>query len=541
MFVFLRIFIICLLFSSDIIASEINYLNEIRSSAGLPGFSVQQQLEKAADNHASYLVKNTGSRKSFGAISAHDEVEYKPGFTGRTPRERALYAGYPHQEVRENISQGYRDSYKAIDDLMAAIYHRFTFLDPLMSEIGISVTDDVQVFVLGRADRRNACVNPPTEAFSSVPVDCSGTRITQAFYQQMCGSMPTEALFQPPWPEGCPNGTRFDANFMKGICQRPPPESRFKGNGRYYQICKGLHRVDAAWLDNLCASPPKGATYQHSGSYYEVCDPPVRVHTTWMDNACNKVPSSGRYQESGYYREICNPTRRIRTEFLSAQDQNRLESSPTWIAWPPNGVNNIPPAFIDEVPDPLPDLDYSGYPVSLQFNPGKVDEVRLESFQLFRLEENEWHEELETRLLDEHTDPNKNFSPYQFALFPINRLRWGAEYQVKVSAVINGNRQLIEWRFRVRKLDAPLLNMSKSNVPLLLQSGKEYAIGLVPTRVNPFPLERVKTSRDTRTQIKLHNIDPHTLKVKAIWGSCNEAVLTFKGGRKLRLKREGCD
>jgi len=115
----------------------LNYLNTMRTGAGLIPYSANSQLDTAAYNHAYYLTENN--------LFGHNENEsqYPTGFTGVDPWDRGDYAGYTtYCMYGENLSGGDDDIYEAIDGLMTAIYHRFGFLDFFSDEIGIGSSFD---------------------------------------------------------------------------------------------------------------------------------------------------------------------------------------------------------------------------------------------------------------------------------------------------------------------------------------------------------------------------------------------------------------
>jgi len=86
-------------------------------------------LEKAAASHAKYLVQNQ--------TNGHYEKSGKYSYTGRTPSQRIIKAGYPSRFVMENLSVNTTNAVKSIDNLFSAIYHRFVFLNLDKDEIGI--------------------------------------------------------------------------------------------------------------------------------------------------------------------------------------------------------------------------------------------------------------------------------------------------------------------------------------------------------------------------------------------------------------------
>jgi len=112
--------------------SALEYLNSIRQNAGLIQFKPNKKLDKAAAFHANYLVR----QQKIG----HYEKKGWSGYTGKTPSDRVLKAGYASKVVMENVTVNTKTSHKSIDTLFAAIYHRFVFLNFDKDEIGIGST-----------------------------------------------------------------------------------------------------------------------------------------------------------------------------------------------------------------------------------------------------------------------------------------------------------------------------------------------------------------------------------------------------------------
>jgi len=107
----------------------LRYLNTIRQHTGLIELRSNTALEKAAKSHAKYLL--------FQQQYGHYEKKGRKGYTGRTPSDRVLHAGYPARDVMENVSVNAKNTRQSIDTLFAAIYHRFVFLNFDKNEIGI--------------------------------------------------------------------------------------------------------------------------------------------------------------------------------------------------------------------------------------------------------------------------------------------------------------------------------------------------------------------------------------------------------------------
>ena len=109
--------------------SALEYLNAHRQKSGLIKFKPNKKLNKAAKAHANYLVRQQRN--------GHYEKKGWKGYTGRTPSDRVLKAGYASKAVMENVTENARNYQHSIDILLAAIYHRFVFLNFENDEIGI--------------------------------------------------------------------------------------------------------------------------------------------------------------------------------------------------------------------------------------------------------------------------------------------------------------------------------------------------------------------------------------------------------------------
>jgi hypothetical protein len=111
------------------------YLNSLRSAAGMTTLIADTNLDTAALNHSTYNQTNN-------FIGHFESLSFPTGFTGVTPADRVVAAGYLSTTVSENVSYGSADVNESIDGLMAAIYHRLGFLQDEIDEIGIGVSSN---------------------------------------------------------------------------------------------------------------------------------------------------------------------------------------------------------------------------------------------------------------------------------------------------------------------------------------------------------------------------------------------------------------
>jgi hypothetical protein len=322
----------------------LSLLNEIRESMGMNTLIHNDQLALAAQAHASYLVRN--------GVTTHDEVPGRPGFTGRTPAERALKAGYLSTQVSENLSTKNRDAQSSIDGLFSAIYHRFGFLDVSIDEAGVGVSQSMK--------------NTDESAFVYL----------------------------------------MGNSHLNALCQEPS----FKGYGKYvYGVCRDKkHRI-------------------------------------------------------------------AQKRFLSAKDTNKIYN-PRVVFYPYDGQEDVPPAFYGEIPDPLPDYDVSGFPVSVTFNDYYLKKVELLSFKLYKGEK----EVAPVRLLSYGNDPHRRFTKHQFALFPLKRLEYDTDYRAEIVYKEKGKKRSVSWHFHTRKPKEPMFRIAKREGSITIQKGRSYLVYLVP-------------------------------------------------------------
>lgn len=515
-------------------------VDRVRMAAGLPALQPDAALTRAAAQHAAYLDRHRIPGQTGPVHSAHRQEAGDEGFSGETPAARALDAGYPHREVLENVSMGYPDPSSAMAGLMAAIYHRLTFLDLEADQLGVAVGERSRVFMLGRSDLVALCADPPDAARHRRPVDCLGQAMERAHYEALCADLPDAASFVGSHPVSCPNGVRLDAAFMARVCDDPPPAARFEGYGRYYAACENGTRLDAAWFDALCEQQPAGATYHDSGSYYTICDESRRVRAEWFEDYCAHLPANARYAGSGRFRRPCADGVDVRVEYLDTLDAQRRAGLPEVVVWPP-ADHEVEPAFFVEDPDPLPDLAVSGYPVSIQFNPARAADVRVTAFRLFRGAGDPPVEVERTRLFDRANDPNGVMGTHEFALFPLDRLAWNGRYRARVEALVDGEARVFEWAFTTAGDGLPVLTADTARARFVIRSGEDYLLYLPPRADQPYTVLSSRTEHQHGNRVSLAVVDPNTLRVRVDARQCERIRIRFDEGRLVELVPAGCD
>ncbi len=130
---------------------SLDYINDFRFRCGLMPFIHDAVLERAAHAHAVYMADND--------TLVHYEQPGRPGFTGKTPGDRAIYFGYPTRYVVEDAALVY-SPLDAIDGLFAAPYHRVPLLSFDLDLIGFSGEKDYFAMEFSNSYLVDICNSP---------------------------------------------------------------------------------------------------------------------------------------------------------------------------------------------------------------------------------------------------------------------------------------------------------------------------------------------------------------------------------------------
>jgi len=224
---------------------------------------------------------------------------------------------------------------------------------------------------------------------------------------------------------------------------------------------------------------------------------------------------------------------------ISELDKNSAEElvegqNPYIVSWPAQGDTDVPPAFFEESPDPLPDLSVSGYPISLQFNPLVYNEASITSFRLF--DDASDLEIFNTRLLDNNTDPNMKFSGLEFALFPLERLDWTKAYRVEVEYESNLESDSLMWKFATRNPGAPLFEYAGdgATVEIPVNAANNFVF-YVPPDENFSTIGGIRVSFPAGLSVDTEYVDGNTLSVSMV-GSVGQQADFVITGRSFSLR-----
>jgi len=372
------------------------YLNMLRVNSGLIPLKENTTLSKAAKSHAKYLILNQHN--------GHYEEKGKYAYTGKTPSERVVKAGYPSRVTMENLSLNTKTQKKSIDNLFSAIYHRFVFLNLEKDEIGLG---DYQT--------------------------------------------------------------------------------------------KKKRRIKRAYVYDLASSS--------------------------ISNLCNREHTIGNGQY--YMKGVCNMSEKKIPRVLFREKKSLISlQNDAIILYPYAGQKEVYPAFYNESPDPLPNYEVSGFPISVQFNPSVYQNVKL---KLFKLYDDRGNEIKNTKILQANNDINHLFTKLEFALMPLARLEYAKRYKIVFEALADGNKVKKVWEFETLRLQYHFFRIVKDKVTLRVKSGESIVLYMVASNPN----DLLKSYRASGG-IKAEFLDQNTLKVTfPKRKSSAKARLTFSNNKKI--------
>jgi len=228
-----------------------------------------------------------------------------------------------------------------------------------------------------------------------------------------------------------------------------------------------------------------------------------------------------------YLIKICSQEQKKLRKEVYDQVQHRVRAVNTeFVVWPYDKATQISPAFYNESPDPLPYVDVSGYPVSLQFNPALFADAapRVSRFELFRLPD-EKKIEL-AAYFNKNSDINRKFNEFEHAIFPLHRLEWNTEYRAELDYLdVDGRKHLVNWVFRTTDFQMPRYELRGGET--ITSDGEPFVVYMAPLSSKDAVAEYT-LSYQGFSAVDVSIYDPHTLVVDTE-GNAGEAVFDFHG------------
>lgn len=222
---------------------------------------------------------------------------------------------------------------------------------------------------------------------------------------------------------------------------------------------------------------------------------------------------------------------------INITDAPVSSKNPKIILWPSEQVKDIMPMFTKELPNPMPEFIFTGYPISVEFNNYFYKSIEQINISLF---DKKGREIINTKLLDQNSDPNRILSHLQFALFPIDRLEWGERYKVvlKYKAMLNDytmEEKEKEWNFWTRVYPYPYFIIDDKTKELNLRPNTNYTLYFEPKDSNDINITKgIEHSMQNPVNM-VEYIDYHTLNLN-IGGPVNASINLVKyDGSKIKL------
>ena len=207
-----------------------------------------------------------------------------------------------------------------------------------------------------------------------------------------------------------------------------------------------------------------------------------------------------------YYYKMCKDEKHRISEKAYVKAQGSVQQfNPNIVLFPYDGQKEVSPVFYSESPDPLPDYEVSGFPVSISFNDYFFDKVSVHTFKLF----NAQNVEVENvRFMDKSSDPHARFTDKEFALFPLERLDYATKYRAEVAYSHKGKEAQISWTFTTKVPTEKFYVIESNEESISLQANGTYVIYFKPKHASDI-LKNVQFPAN----IDLVFLDNNTIKI----------------------------
>ncbi len=196
------------------------------------------------------------------------------------------------------------------------------------------------------------------------------------------------------------------------------------------------------------------------------------------------------------------------------------------VTYPFKNQKDVPAAFFDELPDPLPNHRVSGFPISVSFNQACFKSVKLLKFELFN---NEGKRIDDTLIYDQKSDPNQRFNKFDFVLFPLKRLDWNSKYQVKFVAMVDGKEVEKDWSFTTRTFKEPIHKVTAKQNRFTIRKNESNIFYFPPSSKTD-----VLQTLMFPANIDITFIDKNTIKLTAL-KELDKPIILNIGRHKLEL------
>jgi hypothetical protein len=243
-----------------------------------------------------------------------------------------------------------------------------------------------------------------------------------------------------------------------------------------------------------------------------------------IEDICKNAPSENKGQL------ICANKKAFGNARISGLKKKIADKNPKFILWPPKNSDDNPPYFYDEHPDPLPNHEVSGNPVSITFN--KYYDSSPPSLNTFKLLDSK-NKEVKTIFRSKNNAVNSGYiDEYSFILFPDKRLNWNSTYKIEYDfSSKKGNIKGFS-TFKTRELKGKVYYTKKKDVELRVIANKEYTVDLIPLNADDKSLAKGYRSNGSAQAEGFTFISLNTFKVTLKGNKGNYVKYTFSGGAR---------
>ncbi len=242
-----------------------------------------------------------------------------------------------------------------------------------------------------------------------------------------------------------------------------------------------------------------------------------------INDLCKKSSYSGNGE---YTYHICaDENFKIKKSLFDAGYNACYKRNKKVVIYPYDEQTNVPPAFYDELPDPLPEHRVSGFPISIQFNPYYHKIVKLKRFELFLGDK----KVTQTKLYDHISDINSLFKRNEFALFPLERLEWDSRYRVEVEYKVHDKSFSKTWYFKTKKLSSTPIMIDKKKMQVEISTSAGSILYFKPRHQNDI-LENIQYDAN----LDITFIDNNTIMIRTK-ARVGESFKLNVSGREIRI------
>ena len=159
----------------------------------------------------------------------------------------------------------------------------------------------------------------------------------------------------------------------------------------------------------------------------------------------------GFYDYMGaYYKQVCADEEiKLPRQKYDEAINSVLSKNKAVIVYPYDGQENVGLYSAEENPNPVPDCNILGYPITVQFNPYYHGNVRVVEFALFDSRDRR----VPVIFLSSRNDPHHNLKSYQYALLPRDILNVNIKYKVLLKYRDSSGIKNYTWMFTTKKID----------------------------------------------------------------------------------------